>query len=652
MRLSVFGSCVLLALLLASCRQPANGTRQPIQVDEVTRIVTSVATGESPVVEVTRIIRETVEVIASPTETLVSQLPKSMTICMSQEPASLYLYHNSPLGGPTLAKQAVTHAIYENLYTTLSFGYQAQGIEKMPSLDDGDAQIVRRTVAEGDVVIDAGGQKVILHSGVQLIDFNGDGVVFDGSPVEMPQMVVQFKLRPMVWSDGTPVTAVDSLFSYQVAANPITAVAKEQTERTESYVPLGDLGIQWSGLPGWLDPDYFTNVWPPLPAHQLGGIDPETLPQLPETRETPLSSGPFVVQSWVPGEQISLVKNEHYYRAQEGLPYLDSINFRFVQSRERLMALILAGECDIGTQDGFDLSQAPLLLEAEASGLLTTYFETNNLFEHIDFGINPDDAYAGSRPDWFEDVRVRQAMTLCTDRQAMVDQAELGLSPIAHAYIPTSHPLYQDSINQWPYDVGAANQLLDETGFTDSDGDGIRQDPASSAPFQISLGINAGSDMRQQVALMFRENMADCGIDVIVAPHDAADWFSSEGPLFGRRFDLAQFPWLTGMTPSCHLYLSQEIPTAENHWQGNNETGWSHLPFDQACLAAQSAFSDSEAFAANHREALAIFSQQLPVIPLFSHLKLAVTRPEVMNFNLDPSQISELWNLFQLNISR
>lgn len=642
----------LLALLLSGCRQPDNGTGEPVQVEEVTRIVTSIATSEGPAVEVTRIIQETVEVTATPTAAPANLPPKIMNICMTQEPASLYLYDNSPLGGPALAKQAVSHAIYENLYTTLGYTYQAQGIEKMPSLDDGDAQILGRTVMEGDAIIDADGRRVVLHPGVLIKDVRGDEVVFDGSPVEMPQMVVQFKLKPMVWSDGTPVSAADSVFSFQIAANPTTTIIKEQTERSESYIAVDDLTVQWSGLPGWLDPDYFTNIWPPLPAHQLGAIDPELLPQLSETRETPLSSGPFMVQSWVPGEEISLVKNAHYYRGQEGLPYLDRVNFRFVESREQLMALILAGECDIGTQDGFDLSQAPLLLEAEASGLLSAYFETNNLFEHIDFGINPDDAYAASRPDWFEDVRVRQGMILCTDRQAIADRAQTGLSQVAHAYIPASHPLFDESISQWPYDVAAANQLLDEVGFTDLDGDGIRQDPASSAPFQISLGINAGSEMRQEAALMFRENMADCGIDVTVTPHDAADWFASEGPLFGRRFDLAQFPWLTGMAPSCHLYLTQEIPSDLTHWQGNNETGWSHAPFDKACLAARSAFSDSEAYAINHREALAIFSQQLPIIPLFSHLKLAATRLEVINFNLDPSQNSELWNLFQLDISR
>lgn len=639
-----------LFLLAVGCRTQPSEVTPGVVTQEVTRVVSELVTVEAEPIVVTRIVEEIVEVTAAPTPQPTPVRSKALTVCMVNEPSSLYLYDSPQAGVLALARKGVWHAIYENLYTTLSFAYQAQGLEKLPDLADGDAEITTVTVRQGDLVVDASNNIVELADGIVVRDQDGQEILFDGSPLVMSQMVVRFTLRPLVWSDGVAATAADSVFSFDVAADLVTPGDKSAVDRTASYTALDDLTIEWTGLPGWLDPVYFTNVWPLLPAHQLAGYEVAELSNAPETTELPLSTGPFVVAEWVPGDHMRLVKNEHYYRATEGLPNLDSLTFLFVHNANSLMALLLAGQCDIGAQDGVDLTQTPLLAEAEANDLLQSHVQISTVFEHIDFGINPVPSYQESRPDWFEDVRVRQAMAMCTDRQRMVDEVLLGQSEVAHAYVPSIHPLYPDSITEWAYDVVAANQLLDQAGYIDQDGDGLRQDPATELPFHVTLGINLGNQMRQQVAQMFQANMADCGIEVELYPQPAADWFAPEGPLFGRRFDLAQFPWITNMTPACHLYTTAEIPTKETAWVGNNETGWSDAAFDAACRTAQASLVGTEAYRSGHQEALRIFSEQLPVIPLFSHLKLAVTRPHVQNFHLDPSQDSELWNLFEIDL--
>lgn len=638
-------------LLLSGCgSEPAEIIREVV-TEEVTRVVTEVIRVEAPAVEVTRIVEEIVEVTAVPTISPTPSAAKEITICMVNEPTSLFLYDRPLVGAPALARQAVLHAVYENLYTTLSFDYQPQGLEKLPSLDDGDAEIVTVIARAGDRVVDAQGEVVALSEGTMVRDAEGGEVSFDGTPLTMAQMVVRFRLRPMTWSDGQPVTATDSVFSFEVAADERLQVNKAKIERTAAYEALDELTVQWTGLPGWLDPTYFINVWSPLPAHQLRAYPIEELAATPLAAERPLSNGPFVISEWAAGDYISLVKNEQYYRAAEGLPRLEAITYRFVQNPNKLMALLLAGECDIASQDGLDISQAPLLLEAQANDLLRAYLQANNVFEHVDFGINPDEGYAATRPDWFEDVRVRQAMVMCTDRQAMVDEVLLGLSQVAHAYTPANHPLYPADITEWPYDAAAANTLLSQAGYRDRDGDGLREDPASGQPFRVTLGINLGHQMRQQVAQMFREDMRECGIDVELLPRPAAEWLSPEGSLFGRRFDLAQFPWIVGITPACDLYTTDNIPTRENGWLGNNETGWSDPAYDAACESALDAFVGSDAYRAGHQEALRIFSRQVPIIPLFSHLKLVATAPNVRNLHLDPTQDSELWNIAEIDLA-
>jgi peptide/nickel transport system substrate-binding protein len=124
-----------------------------------------------------------------------------------------------------------------------------------------------------------------------------------------------------------------------------------------------------------------------------------------------------------------------------------------------------------------------------------------------------------------------------------------------------------------------------------------------------------------------------------------------DGPLFGRRFDMAAFGWPVGMTPPCDFYLSAQIPTAENGWSGQNETGWSHEEFDAACLAALAALPGTADYEIYHQTAQSIFAEQLPVVPLFPRLKAAITRPGVCNFRLDPTQTSELYNLFEIGLN-
>ena len=137
------------------------------------------------------------------------------------------------------------------------------------------------------------------------------------------------------------------------------------------------------------------------------------------------------------------------------------------------------------------------------------YFQSGTVFEHIDFGINPVEQHASQRADWFEDARVRQAFLLCTDRQRIVDDLFFGRAEIIHAYVPSIHPLFPDDAALWPYDVAAANELLDSAGFLDTDDDGVREDPGLGGPFKVSLLSPIGNANAEQIANILSENLAD-----------------------------------------------------------------------------------------------------------------------------------------------
>ena len=135
-----------------------------------------------------------------------------------------------------------------------------------------------------------------------------------------------------------------------------------------------------------------------------------------------------------------------------------------------------------------------------------------------------------------------------------------------------------------------------------------------------------------------------------------------EGKLFGRRFDLGEFTWSTGVQPRCDLYLSSLVPGTEGEtwvsiqdgeertfgisgWGGQNNPGFANAEYDQACLNALGSLPGQPEYDAAHLEAQAIFAEELPVVPLFLRLKLAATRPDMCNFIMDPTANSEFWNI-------
>jgi peptide/nickel transport system substrate-binding protein len=157
----------------------------------------------------------------------------------------------------------------------------------------------------------------------------------------------------------------------------------------------------------------------------------------------------------------------------------------------------------------------------------------------------------------------------------------------------------------------------------------------------------------QQVARIVKAHLADCGIRVNLETRPSWEFFADgpEGPVFGRRFDMAETAWWFDMTPLCGHYISSEIPD-EGRWYGDNSTGYSNPDYDAVCEAALRALPGTLEYEEYHQQAQVIFSEELPAIPLFMWLRIAVAQPDVLNFSLDSTARSELWNIEMLDIER
>jgi peptide/nickel transport system substrate-binding protein len=119
------------------------------------------------------------------------------------------------------------------------------------------------------------------------------------------------------------------------------------------------------------------------------------------------------------------------------------------------------------------------------------------------------------------------------------------------------------------------------------------------------------------------------GLELVTSPAEELYAAGPPGPVFGRQFDLAQLAWSTGVHPACDLWLASQIPGDPNSldengatkfplgWGGQNASSYGSPAYDQACLAALNTLPGQPGYEDSHREAQAIFAQDLPVVPLY-----------------------------------
>lgn len=642
-RKTLFFWLVLISLILTSCQigtptaAPTTGVQQP---------TATAAAGQPSAVP-----------SAAPSQTA---LPKrTLVICVGQEPSSLYIYGSSAVG-----MWSVLEAVYDGPFDTRGYAAQPVILQDLPSQAKGDAVVSAVDVKAGDAVVDQSGNLASLAAGTKVnpAGCSGDtcGAAWDGKKaLKLNQLKVTFKLKPGIqWSDGQPLTADDSVYSFELASSPDTPVSKNIVDRTVAYKALDETTVEWTGLPGFVPDQLDTLFFIPLPRHAWAKYKPADLLTAEDSTRHPLGWGPYVVDEWKPGDHISLHKNPGYFRASEGLPKFDSLVFRFLgdQSNNNLTALD-AKECDLVDQTVLLDNQLKDLVDQSNTGQIKVQFGQGPEWEHLDFGIRPssyDDGFkpAQDRADFFSDVRVRQAFANCIDRAGIVQDTFFNRTSVPAGYYPPSSP-YFEAGKPLAYDPAAGAKLLDAAGWkTDpANPNGPRLAVGSSTvpkgtPFVVNY-FATNTPLRMQVAQTVAQGLAKCGVQVKIQPTEIGPLFSGgpDGPLFGRKFDLTQFAWQSGMISPCFLYTTAQIPTAKNNWLGTNITGYSNPKYDSACQDVLRASPNQANYPDLAHAAEQLFWNELPVIPLYYRLKIAATRPDFCGFQMDVTTRSALWGI-------
>jgi peptide/nickel transport system substrate-binding protein len=574
---------VCFSLLLAAC-QVEGGVPRP---DETPAMIPS----QLPVSRATA--------VPSPTPA------DGWTIGLVDEPRSLYPYPESV--GAQRAAAPQTQLLFPSPVLSLNYGYTTTGVlERIPTVQNGDAQI-----RKADVFLDPTG--IITTTKTDVI-------------TQVDQLVVTFHWNPQLrWSDGKPVTADDSVFAYELAkAAPPGDDARDRLERTAAYEKVDDHTTRAILRPDIIEPTYFLSYWTPLPRHLLQGVAPDQVYR-GDFASSPVGYGPYAIKERTQSE-IRMVRNQYYFGPQPAVPQLV---VSFMNSLELLRGEILNGNLDAATADRVPLDQFAFLDQQAGSSAARVTYIPNPIWAHIDFNL---DLPA------FQDIRVRRAIALGTNRQAMVDTLFKGHSPVLESWVlpDQSEAAPVDQLARYAYDPEQARKLLDEAGYAAKDG-GVRASPDGvTLTFQLMTVENKINPVLQDAAQMFKKDMSALGVAIEVVPLPSDQLFAADGPLFQRQFDLALFAWIAGSDPGgLPLWSCNAVPSEQNGWTGDNFAGWCFRDANRAIRMAVTALDPAERKAAYLIQQQK-WTQELPSLPLFQRLSVAIIAPKVQGPQPDP----------------
>ena len=316
---------------------------------------------------------------------------------------------------------------------------------------------------------------------------------------------ITFRLRGDVsWHDGEPTTARDVVFTYLRVTDPRTGFPNpaqwdHYVRGEEGIEVVDDRTVRVSLRPH----SEFMDAWTTLaimPEHLLGDVPPEDLGAHPFGTVCPVGNGPFVFREHRVQDRWVFDANPAFPEALGGRPHLDRYVYRIIPDEATLLSELLAG--------GIDVFIAPSPDQAEVIAADPRLELRHYAFRNVVFTV------WNSRHPALADARVRRAITMATPRQEIVEALTHGYGSVALGRVPPFHRAYEADPD-WGlrHDPAAARALLERAGWTDRNGDGVRES-ADGTPLSFTIRYNTGNEARAEIAEIMRARLADAGVEV------------------------------------------------------------------------------------------------------------------------------------------
>lgn len=445
-----------------------------------------------------------------------------------------------------------------------------------------------------------------------------------------------WKIRPEAsWSDGKPVTCSDFQYSLEVGKNSNIQIANkdifdniDRIETTENkpkecyfiyskkswnFYQLPD----FFPLPSHLDRNYYNSTKDTKAGYSNKNI------YSAENAGKAAYSGPFRVVEIKPGSHIILEQNKFFHRRA----YFSKVILKVIPSSNSFESHIKSGTLDVVAPIGITFDQALDFDTRWASDKDMNHkvvFKEGTSFEHLSFNLD----YS-----LFKDIVVRQALIMSINRKEIVNSFFSGKQQVADFYHPRLcrwFPKDLKNVKTYSYDFKRAEQLLDQAGWK-KEKDGFRYQNGEKLSFELST--TAGNTTRENIQVYLKNEWQKLGVAVQIKNYPARTLF---GEIAKKRMfkGMIMHAWHVAPETTPFGYLSSSnIPNESNSWSGFNFGGWKSLDWDKL----NKKLSDTADLASQKtiiEKMLNIYNTELPDIPLYYRVEVAIAPKNLKNFRL------------------
>lgn len=401
-----------------------------------------------------------------------------------------------------------------------------------------------------------------------------------------------FRLRPgQFWHDGRPITIQDVLFTVETLQSEDAPIVPDLANlwRSVNVEAVDEQTVRFlldQPFAPFLD---YTTIGL-LPRHIWEGIPPAQMATAPVG--LPVGSGLLRVAD-ATAEYIRLEPSPF---ATGDRPFVDALEFRFYPDYPSIYAAF--GQDQLDGISRILPSDLPL---AQQRRDLQLFSALEPVYSSILFNLN-----SPSVP-FLQEQAVRQALYYAIDRQGLIDDLLDGQGVVAHSPIPATNWAHSQEVRQYTFDLARARQLLEEAGWVDSNGDGIRD----KGGYSLSFILLANDDpLRQAMVERISGQWREIGVQAIPQTISFAGLVSDF--LVPRRFDAALVSWnISGDPDPYPLWHS-----AQAEGGNQNYAGWRNERVDELLIEARTTV-DGERRRAIYASFQQIFAEELPALPLY-----------------------------------
>ena len=505
-----------------------------------------------------------------------------------------------------------SYSLYEDAYDDYLMYFASNKIFET----DGDFLITDEGIASYEITSQEEGNNVVtikIREGIKW----SDGEPLKIEDLMLPYHVIGHKDYTGVRYDGEFQNIIGAEEYHAGTTETISGVVKVDETTLELHLKditpgLASIG---DGLLYYAEPSH---VWKDIPIADLVESD--------AVRKNPVTLGAFVVDNVVAGESVQYKANEHYWK---GKPKLDSVIVKVVPPTSIAKALE-SGEYDLALSFGsskyaevkdltnIDMLARPELYYSYLAFKLGKYdFENGQVITDLE----------GSK---MGDVNLRKAMAYALNVEEVTEAFYDGLRSRANAIVPpvfsSFHPSDQEG---YKYDPEKANQLLDEAGYKDVNGDGFREDK-DGQPLEIKFATMEGDDVAEQISAFWLQNWGEVGLKVVYttgrtiefnAFYDKVEADDPEIDVFMAAWGVASNPSPSGVYGDKAQYNFARYTTEELQTTLDNID--SSKSFDPQYRAEQFAKFEE------------IIFENAPAVPMMYRLELTPVNKRVKNWSID-----------------